>query len=135
MSARSWWRRLDAERWVYRVGLAETTLLIVMTLGIAAFAIPQGLPLLALLPGALAALSGWLTLAWRRGRTWPWWVWTVGTGMATVPALGGVATAPSAWPVVALVVNLAILVLLCHPRSRARIDGPVPVLLTPPTTR
>ena len=61
MTADPWWRRLDAERWVYRVGLLA---------------------------------------------------------------------APSVGNAVGLALDLGVLALLCHPRSRARIHGPVPALPT-----
>jgi hypothetical protein len=128
--ANSWWQRLDAERWVYRVGLAQTTLLILGTMGVAAIGISQGLVWLALLPGALAALSGWLTVAWRRGRTWSWWVWVVLTGTGVLPALDDLVTAPSTWNALGLTITLVVLLLLCHPRSRTRVQGAVPALPT-----
>jgi hypothetical protein len=121
---------LDAERWVYRVGLAQTTLLILGTMGVAAIGISQGLVWLALLPGALAALSGWLTVAWRRGRTWSWWVWVVLTGTGVLPALDDLVTAPSTWNALGLTITLVVLLLLCHPRSRTRVQGAVPALPT-----
>ena len=130
MPANSWWQRLDAERWVYRVGLAQTTLLILGTMGVAAIGISQGLVWLALLPGALAALSGWLTVAWRRGRTWSWWVWVVLTGTGVLPALDDLVTAPSTWNALGLTITLVVLLLLCHPRSRTRVQGAVPALPT-----
>ncbi|MCW2578645.1 MAG: hypothetical protein JWR82_246 [Blastococcus sp.] len=130
MPANSWWQGLDAERWVYRVGLVETTLLIIATLAVAVLGLGQGVVWVALLPGSLAALSGWLTVAWRRGRTWPWWVWIVLVGTGTPPALGDLVSGPSAWNAVVLAIDLGVLLLLCHPRSRARIHGPVPPLPT-----
>ena len=118
--------------WTYRARAVEgpRTLLIIATLAVAAFGLGQGAVWVALLPGALAALSGWLTVAWRRGRTWPWWVWIVLTGTSTLPALGDLVTAPSTWNAVGLAMNLGVLLLLCHPRSRARFHGPVPPLPT-----
>ena len=130
MQANSWWQRFDAERWVYRVGLLQTTLLILATLATAVIGMGQGLVVLALLPGAVAALSGWLTVAWRRGRTWTWWVWFVLTATGTLPALGDLVVEPSIANAVWLAVNLGLLLLLLHPRSRARIQGPVPALST-----
>jgi hypothetical protein len=128
----SWWQRLDAERWVYRVGLVQTTLLVLGTLAVAVIGISQGLVWLALLPGALAASSGWLTVAWRRGRTWSWWVWVVLTGTAVLPALDDLVTAPSPWNALGFTITSVVLLLLCHPRSRSRprIRGPVPALPT-----
>jgi hypothetical protein len=121
---------LDAERWVYRVGLAQTTLLVLGTMAVAAIGISQRLVWLALLPGALAASSGWLTVAWRRGRTWSWWVWVVLAGAGIVPALADLVTAPSTWSALALTIALVVLLLLGHPRSRTRIQGPATALPT-----
>jgi hypothetical protein len=128
--ANSWWQRLDAERWVYRVGLLETSLRVLATVAAVVIGIGQGLVVAALLPGAFAALCGWLTVAWRRGRTWSWWAWFVLTVTGTLPALGDLVTRPSMPNALWLAINLVVLSLLCHPRSRARIHGPVPALPT-----
>ena len=69
--------RLDAEHWVHVAGMVLTTVLVLCTFWTALAGLVGGLLVVALFPGALAALAGWLTSAWRRERPWSWWVWTV----------------------------------------------------------
>jgi hypothetical protein len=77
----------------------------------------------ALFPGALAALAGWLTSAWRRERAWSWWAWTV---LATLGVLAGLAGLADVRPggLVWLIAHGGLLLLLCHPDSRARTRVP-----------
>ena len=131
MPANSWWQRLDAERWVYRIGMVSTALLALATLAVLVLGLGQGAAWVALLPAALAAFSGWITAAWRRGRPWSWWVWIVLAGTGTPAAVADAVVEPSIGNAVGLAINLTVLALLCHPRSRARIHGPVAALPTP----
>jgi hypothetical protein len=82
----------------------------------------------ALVPGVLAALSGWLTSAWARERPWSWWAWTVLVTLAFLSALAGLPglrPATLAW----VGVSGVLLLLLAHPDSRARIR---PAAVAPP---
>jgi hypothetical protein len=123
----SFWQRLDAPRWVHNLAASATTLLCVLT-GLALLAgVRYGVPQMAVLPGALAALSGWMTSAWRRGRPWSWWVWAVGAGIGVASALGALLSSGPSWSsVLGLGLNGALLLLLGHPDSRARIQARAP---------
>jgi hypothetical protein len=122
MDGRSRWQRFDAEHWVHVAGIVLTTVLVLWTLWVALVGLIAGLLLSALVPGAIAALAGWLTSAWRRELPWSWWVWTV---LATLTVLVGLADpgpATLAW----LVAGGGLLILLVHPDSRARVQAPAP---------
>jgi hypothetical protein len=125
MDARSRWRRLDAEHWVHVAGMVLTTVLVLCTFWTALAGLVGGLLVVALFPGALAALAGWLTSAWRRERPWSWWVWTV---LATLSFLSDLAALADPRPVrlAGLVVSGGLLLLLAHPDSRTRIQPPAP---------
>jgi hypothetical protein len=121
VDARRAWRRLDAEHWVHVWGMVATTLLGLGTLWALFGGWLAGVPLVAVLPAALSALSGWLTSAWRRERPWSWWVWTVGSAVVFLASLNGLAQGRLLGGVL-VVASGVLLVLLAHPDSRARID-------------
>jgi len=123
MDVRTAWRRLDAEHWVHVWGVVATTLLVIGSLVavIAGFAVST--PVMAVFPVALAALSGWLTSAWRRERPWAWWVWTIGSAVGFATALDGLASGRGV-AAASLAASGILLVLLFHPDSRARVERP-----------
>ena len=123
MDARTRWRRLDAEHWVHVWGMAATTLLVLATVGALFVGWLAGVWYVAVLPAALASLSGWLTSAWRLERPWSWWAWTVGSAAVFMASLNGLAQGQLLGAVL-FVVSSALLVLLTHPDSRARIESP-----------
>lgn len=130
MDVRTGWRRLDAERWVHVWGMAATTLLVlasVWTLFTGWFA---GVAFMAVVPGALAALVGGVTSAWRRGRPWAWWVWTIGAAVVGATAANALA-AGRAVALAPLAAAGLLLALLFHPDCRVRIGSP-PVDAGPP---
>jgi hypothetical protein len=121
MSGRSRWRQFDAEHWVHVLLVLQTSLLVPLA---ALGWLVVGSPVASLLFGALAALSGWLTSAWRRELPWSWWVLTTLTGAGALLGLVDLVTAGPSWPVVLRLAFAALfLLLLCHPGSRARTDS------------
>jgi MFS family permease len=139
MDARARWRRVDAGHWVHVLAGLQTTLLGLATVWVTFGGLALGLAWLGLVPGALAALSGWLTWAWRRNRPWSWYAWTVLAALGVLSALGGVLTDGPGWGDAArLGFSGILLVLLCHPDSRARLDPPppeAPMHMVPPSQR
>jgi hypothetical protein len=132
MSARSRWQRLDAEHWIWVLGALQTTLLSLATVVSVLGGFVAGALWIALFPGAFAALSGWLTSAWRRDEPWSWWAWTVLSGVGLLGSLGQLlGTGPSWTSVGGFVFDGALLIFLFHPDSRARIDPPDPAAVRP----
>jgi hypothetical protein len=119
----TWWQRLDAEDSVHRVGVLQTTLLAVWTAWVAVGGWLAGVLFLALIPGTMTALSGWFTAAWREERSWSWWVWVVLAGVSMLLGVSGAVNERGWPPYVLLAYGGLVLALLCHPDSRARIDG------------
>jgi hypothetical protein len=108
---------------VHRFGVLQTALLIVLACATTFLGLVYGLLWLALIAGALAALSGWMTSAWRLERPWSWWAWSIPSGFGLLTSLAGVlGTGPSWGSVSGLVINGVLLVLLAHPWSRRRIE-------------
>ena len=122
MDAGTRWRRLDAEHWVHVAGMVATALLALWTTWALFGGWLAGVPFVAVLPAALASLTGWLTSAWRRERRWAWWVWTVGSTAAFATALNGVVSGRGLAVAPLLAVGV-LLLLLFHPDSRARIEA------------
>jgi hypothetical protein len=128
MSSALWWRRFDAARWMHRLLVVQTILLAWVTAAILLPGFFSGLfaptLLAALLPGALTALSAWLTGAWARERAWSWWA-ELALGLAGLPYLtfslvdGGLSPGDGIG-----VLAAAGWTLLLHPDSRARIRRP-----------
>jgi hypothetical protein len=125
----TWWRRIDAERWVYRILQITTVLGAVAAFFVGVFALAQGVLLVVPLAALVAALPAWFTSAWRRGRRWAWWVLVIGAAWGVVQTLVEL-LAPSPWTFVGLALNVGFLLLLCHPDCRPRIHGPVAELGT-----
>ena len=127
MSVQSRWTRLDAQKWVHRIGMLQTGLLILMTCGTAFVGLVHGLMWVAVLPGALATLSGWMTSAWREERPWSWWAWSSVSGFGVLTGLSALLESGPSWRLVlGLVFDGVLLALLAHPQSRARIQPAVP---------
>jgi hypothetical protein len=129
MAARSRWRRFDAEHWVHQLGMLQTTVLTLATLWAATAGFLAGALWVAVIPGAAASLTGWLTAAWRRDERWSWPAWSVLSGVGAVVTAGPLAGGQLSWAAAGgFVVNAPMLVLLFHPDSRARFAGPDPAV-------
>jgi hypothetical protein len=131
----SWWARLPAARWSYRLAVVQTVLLAIGAFGLVLAGAFLGLLvpglLAAVLTATLAALSGWVTHAWGWERPWAWWVLTVTAGLGLAWDLAVLPVqAPGPVSVVHLLVDAAFLSLLLHPDSRARIREPRPAART-----
>jgi hypothetical protein len=122
MSVRSRWERLDAEHWIWVLGLLQTTALSLLTLWVAYLGVLAGLVLAAVFPALLTGASGAWTSAWRRDKAWAWWVGAIGCALGLVIAPTRWVAHGASWPSVAgAVLNAVLLVLLAHPDSRARL--------------
>ena len=124
----TFWADLDASRWVYRLGMLQTAIACLFTVGLTLLALPLGPVALAIpaLAGALAAFSAWTTSAWRRGRPWAWWVWTVSSGLGAMKGLFALAAGGSSWSAWwPLVSSGGMLLVLAHRENRKRANGPV----------
>jgi hypothetical protein len=122
----TWWQRLDAEGWVYGIGVAQTILLTLWFLWAAFAGLLAGFAVFALIPATFAALSAGLTAAWRRGTPWSWWAWTLLCAIGAVGNLADLTGPGRPWaPLIGLAVCGGTLALLFHPDCRARIGVPV----------
>lgn len=124
MSLGSRWRRFDAEHWIYRLGMLQTTLLALVTAWVVMAAVLAGVlghAVFAVVPGLFASLVGWLTAAWGRDERWSWaaWAWVSGVGgVFSAATLASGRPGGGTWA--GLVLATLTLVLLFHPDSRAR---------------
>ena len=123
MSLGSRWRRFDAEHWIHRLGMLQTTMLFLVTAATVIASLLFGLAgvAAAVIPAALAALVGWMTAAWRRDEpwTWPGWLGLSGAGVV-LSAVQLRAGGPTWGNCTGLALAVAMVVLLLHPDSRAR---------------
>ena len=124
------WRRLDAEHWVWVLGALETTILALITAWVLLAGLMYGFLgaiFAATIPGALTALVGWMTAAWRREERWSWVAWAVVSGTQIPYSLSLLFDPGGDWGDVAVLVAAALtVVLLVHPDSRARLSRLAP---------
>jgi hypothetical protein len=84
-----------------------------------------GFAVAAVIPGALAGVSAWITAAWQGERSWPWWVMTLGCALALVQTVALVGSGPVWATLVGLAINGGMLALLLHADCRVRAQGSV----------
>ncbi|TFV86426.1 hypothetical protein [Blastococcus sp. CT_GayMR16] len=130
MSLGSRWRRVDAEHWVHRLGMLQTTLLVLLAGWTVLSGFVVGL-VAAVVPAALAALAGWMTAAWRRDEPWSWPAWVCASGAGAVLSATQLVVGGPTWASCSgLALAVLTLVLLAHPDSRARWLSPSPPAVT-----
>lgn len=124
------WQRLDAEHWVWVLGTLQTSILGLVTAAFLLGGVVGGFLtaiLVAAIPGALTALVGWMTAAWRRDEPWSWLAWAALSGSTVLSSLTDVIDPGlERGDVVALAVSALTVVLLMHPDSRARLSRLAP---------
>lgn len=128
------WRRTDAELWVWVLCLVHAVLITLAALLVGVWALVWRDLLLGVLAVLLPVPPAVLTSAWRRGHPWTWWVLTPLVAIALLAGLGYMvaAVSPSAFGAAGLVLDGSLLLMLCHPASRARIEPALEYRATAP---